>query len=119
MKLSDLKNEQAIEAFADLLEPFAEIFSDEEVVKDIQADKPKLLIVKKAMKNHKKAVVQIFAILNGESSDTYTLSFLDIPKILVELFSDEAFVSLFTSQGQNEKENASGSATVNTEEKEI
>lgn len=119
MKLSELKGEKALDAFADLLEPIAEIFSDEEVVNDIQADKPKILILKNLVKNHKKSVTKIMAILQGEDPDTYVASFMAIPTILVDLINDEAIVSLFTSQGQNVSENRFGSATENTEEKEI
>lgn len=119
MKLSELKGEKALDAFADLLEPVAEIFSDENIVSDIQADKPKILILKNMLKNHKKSVTEIVAILEGKDPETYEISFLSIPTILVELMSDDAVVSLFTSQGQNVNENRFGSAMENTEEKEI
>ena len=119
MKLSELKNEQAIDAFADLLEPFAKIFSDKEVVKDIQADKPMLLILKKAMKNHKKAFIEIFAILDGEDPESYEFNILTIPKKLKELAENKEIADLFTSQGQTSEENVSGSATVITTENVI
>lgn len=118
MKLSEYKGEKAIEVFADLLEPISEILSDKEVTNGIQADLPKIVIIRKAMKNHAKAIVKILAILDDENPETYEVNFVTIPIKLMELMNDEALTDLFTSQAQTTEENSSGSATENTEESE-
>lgn len=115
MKLSELKGEDALEAFAELLEPVALILSDKDVLADIQADKPHLLIVKKLLKNHKKEVIQIMAVMNQKDAESYEPSFTEIPATLFDLLNDKNITSLFTSQSQNSGLNNSGSAMENTE----
>lgn len=119
MKLSEIKGEKAIEAFADLLEPLSEILADDEVREGIENDLPKLLVIQKAMKKHSKAIIKVMAILDCEDPETYEVNFLMIPVKLGELFTDTALVDLFTSQGQNVEKTPSGSATENTGENAV
>ena len=116
MKLSDLKGEAALDALADLIEPVSEIITDKEFVSLARTNAPRTKLVKAAIKNHKKAVIEILAILDGESPDTYKVSILTLPKKLIEVFNDPDVISLFRSQGQTVT--SSGSATENTEVKE-
>lgn len=116
MKLSEIKGKRAITAFADLIFPVSNIFNDEEIMMDIKADAPKMLIIQKAMRNHADEILEIMAIIDGKDVETYEPSLVEIPKMLLDIITDEAVVELFTSQGQNEDVNVSGSATVNTEE---
>lgn len=102
MKLSDFKGEKAIEVFADLLEPIAEILTDSEIVKLVQSEDVKQIeVIKKILKGHSKSVVQILAILEGEDPATYKPDIITLPKKLIEIFNDEAFIDLFTSQSQD------------------
>ena len=102
MKLSEIKGERAIDAMADLLEPLSLIFADAEIQKSIKSEEPKLLLIKKILKAHKKEAIQIMAILDGENPETYDVSLLKIPMKLLEIVNDPEVQSLFTYQGQNE-----------------
>ena len=114
MKLSEIKGEQALDILADLLEPATEIITDEELRDKFRED-DKLGAVKIALKGHKTAVIQIMALLDGQNPAEYEVNLFTLPKKLLEIFNDPLVVDLFSSQGQNEDENSSGSATVNTE----
>lgn len=102
MKLSDFKGEKAIEVFADLLDPIAEILTDNEIVKLFQSEDVKQIeVIKKILKGHSESVVQILAILEDEDPKTYQPNIVTLPKKLIELFNDEALKDLFTSQSQD------------------
>lgn len=101
MKLSEIKGEKALDAMADLLEPLSLIFADPEIQRSVKNDEPKMILVKKILKTHKKEAIQIMAILDGETPETYEISLLKIPLKLLEIINDPEVQSLFTYQGQN------------------
>ena len=103
MKLSEIKGEKAIDAMADLLEPLSVMFADPEIQKSIKNEEPKLLLVKKILKAHKREAIKIMAILDGEKPETYEVSLLKIPMKLLEIMNDPEIQSLFTYQGQNKE----------------
>lgn len=113
-KLSELRGEQALDALADILEPAAEIMTDRNVVDGVRSGQ-KLLAIKAAIKEHKKAVLKILAILDGENPDTYNPPLMALPLKLLEVLNDPDVQMVFSSQGQNQEGNASGSATESTE----
>lgn len=98
MKLSDIKGEAAIDALADLMEPAASIFADENIQRSIRSGEPKLLLAKKLLKLHKKEVIKILAILDGEDPATYEPTLLSLPVKLLEILNDPDLADLFTSQ---------------------
>lgn len=100
MKLSEIKGEHAIDVLADLMEPATRIFADEEVQKSVRSKEPKLILAKKLLKGHKREVIEILAILDGEDPDTYEVNLLTLPVKLLEILNDPEINSLFTSQGQ-------------------
>ena len=112
MKLSDLKGEKALDALADLLEPITEIVSDKEVVQLFRCEK-KVHAVSVAIKKHKKAVITILAITDGENPETYEPNILSLPAKALEILNDSNLMSLFQLQGQNDK-TSSGSAMEST-----
>lgn len=114
MKLSDIQGEKAIDMLADLLEPAAEIMTDEKLKQHFR-EKEMLKAVKVALKEHKSAVIQIMAILDDVDPSEYEVNLFTLPKKLLEVFNDPLVVDLFQSQGQSEGQIVSGSATENTE----
>lgn len=112
-KLSELRGEEALDVLADILEPATEIMTDAQMVAYARAG-DKIHAVSTAIRNHKKAVIRILAILDGEDPDTYQPPFLAIPVKLLEVFNDPDVVQVFTLQGQTTEGEFSGSATVNT-----
>ena len=113
MKVSDLKGEAALDALADLLEPITEIITDEEFVRLSRSNAPKIKLAKAAIKGHKKAIIEILAILDGVPPEEYEVNLITLPKKLLEVFNDPDVASLFQSRGQVTAA-SSGSAMVNT-----
>jgi hypothetical protein len=117
MRLSDYKNEAALELFADMMEPAGVILADEEVKEAFSAQPmDKAGIVRLLMKKHRSEVLEIIRLIDGGDPKTYTISFLEIPLKLMDLLGDPEVIMLFTPQGQNAESDASGSAMGNTEE---
>lgn len=120
-KLSEIKNEEALDVLADLLNPIAELSKDEGL-KKVYSDKEnggKLPAVQYAIKNHKKAVLEILAILDGENPETYEVNMIQIPIKVMELLNDEDMLGFFQSQGLIVSDASSGSVTENIEEAEV
>lgn len=112
--LTEIKGDDALDLFVDLLDPVTEIFSDKEVA-NIYNEKGTLEAIKVAIKNHKKAVKTIVALVNEEDPATYEPSVAVIPATLYQIVTDADLLSLFTSQGQKISKDTSGSVTENTE----
>ena len=99
MRWDELKNEQAIEALADIFDPIAEIASDEEIKKAARSDN-KVMTVKLILKKHSKSVLKIMAAFEGVPVEEYECNILTLPVKLIELFNRPEFTFLFPSQGQ-------------------
>ena len=117
MKLSEIKNEQAIEVLADMFDPIIEIASDEKVVSAARGNN-KVLMVKVILKEHSRAVFELMALSEGVPVDEYECDVMTLPVKLVELFNRPEFSFLFQSQGQKTDNTSFGSATENTEVEE-
>lgn len=118
MKLSDYKGEQALDILADLIEPAAAIMADKEIANFAKSGKPVITLVKPLIKGHKKEVIEIMAVLEGETPEKYKekVNIFTLPAKLLEILNDEELMSLFTSQGQKTDETTSGSAMESTED---
>ena len=114
-KLSEIKGEDALDVLADILEPAAEIMTDKELVGLVRANK-RIKAVSFALKNHKKAVITILAVIDGENPETYSPGLAILPIKLLELFNDPDMIQVFYSQSPNEDGITSGSAMVSTGE---
>ena len=75
MKLSDYKNEDAVEVIADIIEPLSVIFTDEE----IKNEKNRMKAIAKALKKYKKEVIQILARIYGVPVNEYECNALTLP----------------------------------------
>ena len=120
MRLSEYKGEEALDVLADIIEPLANIIADEEIQKlNKQANTPLIAMVKPAIKNHKKDLIEILARLENQPVEQYekNMSLLTLPKQVMELLNDSEVQSLFQSQGKSEITSlaSSSSATENTE----
>ena len=117
MKFDELKNEQAIEALADMFDPIVEIASDDAIKSAARSDN-KILMIKLMLKNHAKSIFELMARSEGVPVDEYECSVLTLPAKLMELFNRPEFGFLFPSQSQTAEKTSSGSATENTEDAE-
>lgn len=113
MSYKDVKNEQAIEMLAEIIDPAVEIFSDEAVVKEFRLGN-NMGGIKIILKNHSKAILEILARFDGVEPDEYECNVLTLPARLLEFFNDPDMMVLFQSQGQKTGVNFSGSATEST-----
>lgn len=119
MKLSDYKGEQAIDILVDLMEPATAIMADKEIAQLAQSKVPMVKLAKAVIKNHKKEVIEILAVLDGEDPKEYAkkMTVFSLPVKLLEILNDPLMKDLFSSQGQM-TEASSTSATENTEASE-
>jgi hypothetical protein len=115
MKLSEIKGEQALDVLADLIEPASEIMTDKMVVAFARGGNS-VKAVKCAIKNHKKAVIEILATLDSKDAENYDVNVLTLPAKLLEIFNDPDLMSLFTSRVENTEKTSSTPATEITEE---
>lgn len=115
MKLSDIKGEQALDVLADILEPAAEIMQDKEFLAHARGGS-KLKAARVAIKNHKKAIITIMALLNGTTAEEYEFNLISLPVQVIQLLNDPEAMILFQLQGQNVVVDNSGSATETTTE---
>ena len=114
MKLSEYQGEEALDILSGLIEPAGEIMSDKEIGDVFKENRFRAIGL--AIKNHKKAVMQIMATVDGVPVDEYKCNVFTLPVKILELLNDPALVQLFTYQGQTGDANSSGSASGNTEE---
>ena len=116
MKLSDVKGPEALELLVDLIEPAAAIMADPEA--KVQFEKSRIKFVKFAVKQHMDEVMEILAILSGESVEEFSqhVNLLTVPRLFLDLISDRELMELFASQGQTGDATSSGSASANKTE---
>ena len=111
MKISEFKNEKALDVLADLIDPLSVILTDDEIKRVYKEEKSKLKLIKTLLKTHKAEIIQILAILDDTPVEDYKVNVLTLPVKLMEVLNDPTIQELFTSQGQENTETSSGSAT--------
>lgn len=109
-KLSTYVGDEALDMFANLMEPFAKILLAEGF-REALKEGNKLRAIKIAIKENKKEVTEVLAVLEGEDPETYKPTLARIPILLLELINDPALIDLFRSQDQILDEELSGPAT--------
>ena len=114
MKLSEYQGEAALDILSDLIEPAGEIMSDKKIGEVFKKNRFKAIGL--AIKNHKKAVMQIMATIDGVPVEEYKCNVFTLPAKILELLNDSELIQLFTYQGQTGDANSSGSASENTGE---
>ena len=130
MRLSDIKGDRVFDVIADIIDPIANIASDETASALFKREKlPEGMTAKEFMtqrarkalpallKGHKCDIIAILASIEGVSAESYkgSLNIVKLMRDATELLTDEAFGALFLS-AQSGK--SSGSAQENTEGKE-
>ena len=106
-------NEEQLELFADLIEPAGEIIGDKAVRDTLSAGKT-AAAAKYAIKNHKKAVIEILARLDGEEPETYVVPGpLGLAAKLLAVLNTKEFSEVFIGQDQKNAAESGGPATEN------
>ena len=113
-KLSEYKDEEALDLLADIMEPAAEILADSEM-KDAWETGNRLRVAKVAIKRHKTQVMEILAAMDGVPVSEYHCNIFTLTMRVIEIMNDEELLSVFTSQAQELMQStASGPVTGNT-----
>ena len=100
MKLSEYKNEQALEVLGKILDPVAVILANPKIKKAYQ-DGTQLAFVKALLSEHPHEIITILAILDNTPVDQYEVSLTTLPKKVLEILNDDELKDFFASQGQN------------------
>lgn len=98
-KLSEYKDEDALDLLAEIMEPAVIIMGDEEIKKVITSGN-RIKIAKIIIKNHKQQVLEILAAMEGVSVKDYHCNILTLPMRLLEILNDKELIQVFTSQAQ-------------------
>ena len=130
MRLSDIKGDRVFDVIADIIDPIANIASDETASALFKREKlpdgmtAKAFLLERArkavpalLKGHKGDIITVMATIEGISADDYRAS-LTLAKLMqdtAELLTDEAFGDLFISA---QSVTSSGSAQENIGEAE-
>lgn len=118
-KLSDYKDEEAIELWGDLIEPISNILNDKNVADVIKSGKPKMIIAKEILKNHSDEAKEILLRIDNSPIDGLNL-IVRLVALLADIGKNPDIKDFFGYAVEVKTENEiSGSPTVNTEEKEI
>lgn len=122
MRLSDIKGDRVLDVIADIIDPIANIASDETASALFKREKlpegmtAKAFLLERArkavpalLKGHKSDIITVLATIEGISAYDYraSLTLAKLMKDTAELLTDEAFGELFISA---QSENNSGSA---------
>ena len=112
--LSDYKGDDALELWADLLEPLTVVFQDDEILTSISKGKPVFQVASLLLRKHKKDASDI--ILAIDPTEITAMNLLPrVMKTLGEIKSSEEFKDFFGSSQPETKDSASsGSAMENT-----
>lgn len=117
--LSDYTGDEAFEVLADILEDAGAIMADENIQEKMF--EPIIVLASAMLKYHREEVGRIMhrlnpkvkkAEINGSNLNAWLIRFIN------DITGNSAVNAFFDSQGQNEIEESSGSATENTKAKE-
>ena len=113
-KLSDYTGVEAVELWADLLEPMTKIIGDSDVANKLRAKLPPILIAKEILKKNPNEAVEVMERIDDTPVDGFNI-LARLVSLLNEFMSNPATKDFFTSVAVTE-ETSFGSATENTEE---
>lgn len=121
-KLSEFKDEQALDLLAEVFEPVVSIFADKNFLSAVDGEN-KLSAVRIAIRDHKHAVMKILAAMDGVPVSEYHCNVFALPirlaEIISEVMEEPELMTFFTSSSRRAQETPSGSTTESIEESEV
>lgn len=118
-RLSDYVGEDAIDLWADLLEPIALVLADPNIKALYESGKPKLLLAKEILKSHKAEAEEIIARIDPTPFNGLTLV-TRVIGLLSEIEESEELWAFFDTGEQVKMDNGSSiSAMESTEGEEV
>lgn len=117
-RLSDYKGDEAIELWADLLDPISEILTDKEVALATKQGQAPIKIAKLILKSHKIEAADILLRIDPEPLDGFNI-IMRLVNLLAEIGENSEIKSFFGYAAQERMENESGGSVMeNTEAEE-
>lgn len=120
-KLSEFKDEQALDVLAEILESAISLISDNEFKLAILGDKEnnlppnKMKAINVCLRHHKAEIINIMAVLNETPVEEFHFNALTLPRMVLFMFNDRELIDFFKYQSQTDSETSSGSVTESTE----
>ena len=114
--MAERTNEEALDLFADLLEPVGAVLSDKDLIESVKKGDSRIKSAAIAIRNHKPEVIQILALLDGVPVEEYKVNLLELPIKVVRLLNRPEIKELFIGAEPKNVAGSSGSATENTED---
>ena len=121
-KLSEFKDDEAMDVLAEILEPAYNLIKDNDFKVAMRGDKEKGILpnrleaVKVAITKHRKDVVKMMAVLNETPVEEFHYNLLTLPTMMLEMLNDKELIRFFSYKSETDFEIPSGSAMENTEE---
>lgn len=121
-KLSEFKDDEAMDVLAEILEPAYNLIKDNDFKVAMRGDKEKGILpnrldaVKVAVTKHRKDVVKMMAVLNETPVEEFHYTLLTLPTMMLEMLNDKELIHFFSYKSETDLETPSGSAMENTEE---
>lgn len=115
-KLSDYKGNDAIELWADLLEPLSKIFTDKSIVTAVRSGQSKLKIAQEIIKNHAQDAVAILLRIDDEPIDGLNIV-IRLVELITEIGQNDDCKRFFGFAAETSKH--SGEPMENTQASEI
>lgn len=119
MKLSQIKDADAIDVLAEIIVPAQRMLADKKFAEMYRSNTPYVLIVQYLLREHKQSVLEILASMNRKTVADYHFNIITLTRDLLELLNDEELVTVFQSQGQKKQDGSFGSATEDIPETEV
>jgi hypothetical protein len=110
-RLSDYKGEDAIELWADLLDPITDIFKDPEVLNGIKEGKNTIEKAQYILKKHKKNAVKMILAIDPTPINGLNL-IVRLVDVLMEIENSEEFGDFFGSPRPGTMENVSSGSVM-------
>lgn len=111
-KLSDYQGEEAIDLWAELIEPISVIVSDSEIAKIAKGNISRATLAKEILKRHKKEATEILLAIDNEPINAINIVLRTI-SLLNEISQYDEIMDFFALSGQKIAEESSGSVTEN------
>ena len=115
-RLSDYKDEEAIELWADLFDPITDIIADAETRNMLRKKGPVILKAKELLKKHSTEVKNVLLRIDPTPLNGFNIM-VRLVSILNEITDSPEIQSFFeSSAGEEKAETSSGNVTENTED---
>ena len=117
-KLSDYKDDEAIELWGEMLDPMIRILGDKSIASDLRTGKPPLIIAKDIIKTHTEDAREIMLLIDPTPIDGINV-IARLASIVMDFIRNDSLKDFFKSAGQAmTEEEPTGSATEITEDAE-